>query len=172
VVFLLDELFFVWSAIWQEEVTAFAVFLAGYGFWKGFLTLLIGSSIGMSLMFYFPEMLLWLGEQTIALTRRVLRQNGANGRSHQMELRLFAINAGLQRFRDMLTSYIVNSRYPSVVIFILVAIPLLPYAVTASVITARLLKLPRAYLLIFTGNMVGVLTTALAAYRLFSLFNH
>ncbi|MFA6271701.1 MAG: hypothetical protein WC693_01150 [Patescibacteria group bacterium] len=167
---MLDELFFVWSAIWQEEVTAFAVFLAGYGFWKGFFALLIGSSIGMTLLFYCPEMLLWLGEQTIVLTKRVLRQNGANGRSQQMERRLFAINAGLQRFRDMLTSYIVNSRYPSAVIFFLVAIPLLPYAVTVSIITARLLKLPRAFLLIFTGNMVGVLTSAIASYRLFVLF--
>jgi hypothetical protein len=163
---MMDELFFVWSAIWQEQTTAIALYAAGYGFWKGYFILLCGSSIGIVLLYFFPEYTRFIGHQVSTVARNVVSLNGYRKETTRFELWCIQLWAAIERERERRIEKLVNHGFPQMAIFFATAIPI-PFVFVAPIAAARILKLHRGFTIVYAASVVRSFIIALIVYRVF-----
>lgn len=157
---------FAFSAIWQEQVTAVLLFKAGYGLWKGYLVLLCGSSIGIILVFYFPEYITWITRFIAMLVRRALSLNGRRKELSAFELLFVKGWSWVMLQRERLIECITNSNSPKWFIFFATAIPI-PVIYLAPIAAARLLRLHRGFTIVYLASVVRSFIIAFYTYRVY-----
>jgi uncharacterized membrane protein len=156
-----DELFFVWSAIWQEQATAIALFVAGYGFWKGFLVLLIGSSIGIFFTFYVPEFIEYSSKPIAFCLKHTC---GRRKEKLWYERWALQLHSAIDRARNRLTHRLVHNGYPQWAVFIAVAIPI-PSLYLAPIAAARILNLRRGFTIVYLASVLRSFIIALIVHQ-------
>ncbi len=158
---MIDEIFFAWTAIWQEQTTAVAMYLAGYAFWKGYIVLVSGSSIGIIICYFFPDYTKWLGQRTVesieTATQRRLRDT---------RLMIWCQHywLAIEKARARLIDRIVANNYPQLIVFASTAIPI-PFLWLAPIAATRILKLRRGFTIVYSASVVRSLIIALVTYR-------
>ena len=163
---MMDELFFIWSAIWQEQTTAIALYVAGYGFWKGYFILLCGSSIGIALLFYFPDYAKFIGHHIADLIRNAISLNGYRKEKTRLEQWCLRQWSAIEQARARRIDRLVNDGYPQMAIFIATAIPI-PFLFVAPIAAARILKLRRGFTIVYAASVLRSFIIALIVYRVF-----
>lgn len=161
---MMDELFFIWSAIWQEQTTAIALYAAGYGFWKGYFILLCGSSIGIVFLYYFPEFVKFISHRVAFLAKNFVSLNGHRKEKTGFEEWYLRISDTIERSRERLIERLVNHGFPQMAIFFATAIPV-PFLFVAPIAAARILKLRRGFTIVYTASVLRSFIIALVVYR-------
>lgn len=159
---MLQDALLFFSSIWQEQPAAFAFYLAGKTVWETLMLLLISTSIGATILYFFPEEI----NLMIKIIKKILFSSKKQT-SQESKIKIFFLNLNsrLHNHRSYLIEKLAKNGYPKIAIFIVTVIPI-PGLLLVAIATARLLNLKHGYYLILIGSVVRTLVLVTTIYRL------
>lgn len=167
-------LLIIWSAAWQEQATAIALFIAGFPFKESFSLLLLGSTLGVIVFYFFPEELVFIIKSVGVLyykARKLIlgaQSQKVNLSSNFRWLQLTKQWIGMQQ--QFLIQRIVKNGYPQTVVFVIASLPF-PLFLQIGIVSARLLKLKGRFWIVLGASFVRTYLLVVIVYKIGLIFS-
>lgn len=168
---MIKNLLIIFSAVWQEQPVALALYLAKKPMYEALILLIIGSCLGMTLIYFFPEEIRFISRLIHRFFRWLIHlMKKINSNRQLKKIRWYHLwSSKISKLRQKLISHMVNHSSPKIFVFIVAAIPL-PGLLPIAIIVTRLLKLSYGYLIILTATITRTYILILTIYKIGGIF--